>query len=335
MPEHASIAAMMVAEAARQALEQAGDVEPAPVVLASVMGTRPVMDRSYFGLPGGSRSMSIRTGYPVWNNPRAIFDVMIQMGQTFSEMTTLLSVGCAGANVALDYAAKAVTNGYTRTVLAAAVDEYSVEVSNIFSTLRISANEHVKPFDRARDGTLPGEAATVFVLEGLEDAMIRDAPILGVLEATSVTGDAYHVAAPHPDGNGLRLAIRKCLWRSGLTGKQISWVCAHGTGTIANDALEAKTIHETLSWQPLMSSVKGAFGHAQGAAAGLNAAAAIWSLNNQCIPATTNTTDIDPTCACTRIALKCHKSSVEHVLSSAFGFGGVNSVAVFGRLRDE
>lgn len=169
VPSHEALVAMMLADAAQQAIDQSGVHGPLPVALATVMGTRPALDRmvvAHRKLPMSALgdSLASRLGDAPWGDPHTIFDVMVSLGQTTYDSATLLSSGCSGGNVSLDRALAIVDSGASPVALAAAGDEFSIEVFNIFSSLRALASDVVRPFDARRDGTLPGEAATVLVI---------------------------------------------------------------------------------------------------------------------------------------------------------------------------
>lgn len=340
--EHPSIAAMMLGDAIKQALHQAGpptDGASVPIVVSSVMSTRPVLDRVMYAQSGDIANAIFRNAWDTkswsgcWERPQSIMDVVnLQQPEINAEDTVLISVGCAGVNVAISLALNALRYEGCSRIIVAAVDEFSLEVSQIFKSLRISASGSVKPFGGDRDGSLVGEAATALVIETPEAILKSNANPIALVEAASITSDAHHIAAPDPNGRGLRRAVELALRQSGLCGSQISWVCSHGTGTIMNDIFEIDTVYDVLGDTPTASSIKGHFGHAQGAAAGLDAIAALWAIDKQLLPGTANTTYIDKRCKHPSSILTNNiRATVTHVLSPAFGFGGVNSVAIFGK----
>ena len=333
--DHESLAAQMVAEATREAVTAAAWSGPLPVILATVMGTRPALDQRLAGLPDDEvesldELLAAAEQGAVWARPRAIFDLMVRAGQTTPAQATLISSGCSGGNLALAHAAATVRSGCVPIALAASSDALSTEVIGIFGALKAIATDAVRPFDVHRDGTLPGEGATVFVVEDAEHAERRGVPALAVVEAAAVAADAHSIVAPHPDGRALRHTVHGCLSGSGRQPEQVSWVCAHGTGTRANDATEARVLVDCLG-PSVLSSIKGAFGHAQGAAAGLEIAAALWSIATQQVPPTAHLSEVDPECGQVTIPKDPLPMDVDCVLSPAFGFGGTVSTVLLGR----
>ncbi|MCH8190848.1 MAG: hypothetical protein IIC80_05775 [Chloroflexi bacterium] len=139
--------------------------------------------------------------------------------------------------------------------------------------LRVMAAEVCRPFDEKRDGLLGGEGAAVFVLERESSARARGAPIRARVAGASVTCEDYHPTRPHPGGEGLSRATRDALRDAGMQPTDIDYVCAHGTGTPQNDAIEAKVLHKCFPQGVSFSSIKGLTGHTMGAAAALEAAA--------------------------------------------------------------
>eukprot|EP00520_Triparma_pacifica_P012427 CAMPEP_0118635322 /NCGR_PEP_ID=MMETSP0785-20121206/2015_1 /TAXON_ID=91992 /ORGANISM="Bolidomonas pacifica, Strain CCMP 1866" /LENGTH=397 /DNA_ID=CAMNT_0006526349 /DNA_START=135 /DNA_END=1325 /DNA_ORIENTATION=+ len=157
-----------------------------------------------------------------------------------------------------------------------------------------------RPFDRSRDGFVMGEGASVLVLESLESALERDAPIFAEVLGYGVNGDAYHATAPDPDGNGAFRAMERALASANRSISDLDYINAHATSTPMGDEIEIKAIQQLLRDAPsprsrplYVSSTKGHTGHLLGAAGALEAAFAIMSLHTNTIPGTKNLTDID------------------------------------------
>jgi 3-oxoacyl-[acyl-carrier-protein] synthase II len=189
-----------------------------------------------------------------------------------------------------------------------------------------------RPFDKDRDGFLFGEGAGMLVLETLEHAQARGAHIVAELCGGSITGDAYHVSAPEPSGESARRAIAKAIADADMRADEIDYVCAHGTGTPANDAAETHVLKMALgkhAYRTPVSSVKSMIGHLLGAAGALSAVAAVRALETGCVPPTINQFTPDPECDLDYVAWKPRKLAIRTALVNGFGFGGQNSVAVF------
>ncbi len=189
-----------------------------------------------------------------------------------------------------------------------------------------------RPFDKDRDGFVFGEGAGILVLETLEHARSRDARILAELCGGSITGDAFHVSAPEPSGESARRAIVQAIRDAELRPDEIEYVCAHGTGTPANDSAETKVLKLALgehAYRVPVSSVKSMIGHLLGAAGALSAVATVKALETGCVPPTINQFTPDPDCDLDYVAWKPRQVGPRTALVNGFGFGGQNSVAVF------
>ena len=148
--------------------------------------------------------------------------------------------------------------------------------------------EHAsRPFDKDRDGFVMGEGAGVVVLETLEHATARGAKIYCEIVGYGMTGDAHHMTTPDPEGRGAQRAMGAAIESAGVSMQDIDYVNAHGTGTVFNDAMEARAIRSTLGSRadPIVVSTKGYIGHTLGAAGAIEAVFVLESLQNGWIPA--------------------------------------------------
>ena len=193
-----------------------------------------------------------------------------------------------------------------------------------------------RPFDLDRDGFLFGEGAGMLVLETLEHAQKRGARILAELCGASITGDAYHVSAPEPSGESARRAIVRAMADADLRPEDIDYVCAHGTGTPANDSAETKVLKLALgehAYRIPVSSVKSMIGHLLGAAGALSAVATVKALATGCVPPTINQFTPDPECDLDYVPTAARKAPVDVAMSNSFGFGGQNDTIIVRRFR--
>jgi len=194
-----------------------------------------------------------------------------------------------------------------------------------------------RPFDKDRDGFLFGEGAGMLVLETLEHAQQRGARILAELCGGSITGDAFHVSQPEPSGESARRAIVRAIADADLRPDDIDYVCAHGTGTPANDSTETQVLKMALgehAYRIPVSSVKSMIGHLLGAAGAMSAVATVKALETGCVPPTINQFTPDPECDLDYVPWKPRHLPIRTALVNGFGFGGQNSVAVFKRFED-
>ena len=186
-----------------------------------------------------------------------------------------------------------------------------------------------RPFDSDRDGFVFGEGAVVLVLESAEHAEARGAEPYGRVAGGALTADAFHMSAPEPSGRYASLAIEMALQRAGIAPEELGYVCAHGTGTRANDSSESKAIRAVLgdaTDSVPVSSPKSMVGHLIGAAGSLAAMACLLSIRDGVVPPTINLEDPDPDCDLDHVANVARETPVKAAIANAFGFGGQNCV---------
>ncbi len=191
--------------------------------------------------------------------------------------------------------------------------------------------EASRPYDKGRDGFVMGEGAGVVVLEEYEHAKARGATIYAEVTGYGLSGDAYHVTAPHPEGKGAELAMRMALKKAGLSAGDIDYVNAHGTSTMA-DTIELGAVKRVLGDDlsgASMSSTKSAIGHLLGGAGAVEAIFCILAMRDSIVPPTLNLTDPDDgTQGVDLVPLVAKKREVRAALNNSFGFGGTNASLV-------
>jgi 3-oxoacyl-[acyl-carrier-protein] synthase II len=193
-----------------------------------------------------------------------------------------------------------------------------------------------RPFDATRDGFVMGEGAGVVILEELGRALRRDARIYAEVVGYGMTGDAYHVAAPAPDGDGAIRVMRRALEDAGIGPDDVQYINAHGTSTPFNDKTETiaiKSVFGEHAGRLAVSSTKSMTGHLLGAAGGLEAGITALALFHQLIPPTINYEVPDPECDLDYVPNAARKAGIVHALSNSFGFGGTNASLVFKRFE--
>ena len=191
--------------------------------------------------------------------------------------------------------------------------------------------EASRPYDKDRDGFVMGEGAGVVVLEEFERAKARGAKIYGEVVGYGLSGDAYHVTAPHPDGLGAQLAMEMALRKAGMDGGEIDYVNAHGTSTMA-DTIELAAVKRVLGDDlggASMSSTKSAIGHLLGGAGAVEAIFCLLAMRDGVVPPTLNLHNPDEgTEGVDLVPLTAKEREVRAVLNNSFGFGGTNASLV-------
>ncbi|MGI8848445.1 MAG: beta-ketoacyl-ACP synthase II [Candidatus Dormibacteria bacterium] len=191
-----------------------------------------------------------------------------------------------------------------------------------------------RPFDRDRDGFVAAEGAAIVVLEEREHAISRGARIYGELVGYSATSDAHHITAPHPDGTGAVLCVRRALQRAGITPGDVDYVNAHGTGTELNDVAETQAFKTALgdrAFSVPISSTKSMTGHLLGAAGAFEAIVCLLAIGDGYIPPTINLDTPDPECDLDYVPHTGRGGRLDIAISTSFGFGGHNACLVLRR----
>jgi 3-oxoacyl-[acyl-carrier-protein] synthase II len=194
-----------------------------------------------------------------------------------------------------------------------------------------------RPYDRDRDGFVIAEGAGVLVLEELEHAKLRGARIYAELIGYGLSGDAHHITAPDPDGDGASRCMRAAIARAGISSAEIDYINAHGTSTPMGDEIELAAVERLVgnaAGRISMSSTKSSIGHLLGAAGAVEAIFSILAIRDQIAPPTIN---LDNPSVDTPIDLVPHRArerQINVVLSNSFGFGGTNASVVFRRFAE-
>ena len=189
-----------------------------------------------------------------------------------------------------------------------------------------------RPFDAQRDGFVPAEGAGILVLENLECATARGAPIYAELVGYGASADAFHITLPPEEGYGARKAMEVALRKAGLTPADLDYINAHGTSTEANDRVETAAVRSLCgddAERVAISSTKSMIGHALGAAGGIEAIVTIKAIIEDVVPPTINYEQPDPACDLDYVPNTARHQSVRVAMTNNFGFGGHNASLVF------
>jgi 3-oxoacyl-[acyl-carrier-protein] synthase II len=201
------------------------------------------------------------------------------------------------------------------------------------STRNDAPEKASRPWDAGRDGFVIGEGAGIVILEDLEYAQRRGAPILAEIIGYGMSADAYHITQPAEDGEGGDRVMRNAIRDAKISPTDIQYVNAHGTSTPIGDVLETKAIKRTFGadTKVAVSSTKSMTGHLLGGAGGLEAGLTILALRDQVVPPTINLENPDPECDLDYVPNVARKTTVNIALSNSFGFGGTNGSLIFRR----
>jgi 3-oxoacyl-[acyl-carrier-protein] synthase II len=209
-------------------------------------------------------------------------------------------------------------------------------VMKAISTRNNEPEKACRPFDKERDGFVISEGAGVVILEELGFAMRRGARIYAELIGYGFNGDAYHITAPSPNGEGAAKCMRNALADAGIAPEQIDYINAHGTSTQLNDLSETialKTVFSEHAYKIPISGTKSMTGHLLGAAGSTEAIFSILALRDGTIPPTINLENPDPQCDLDYVPNKSREGKINIAMSNSFGFGGTNAVLIFSRFK--
>lgn len=250
---------------------------------------------------------------------------------------------CAASSQAIGEATEIIRRGDADAMLSGGahsmIHPFGVTGFNLLTALSTSNDEPTKasrPFDRLRDGFVLGEGGAMVVLEELEHAKRRGAPILGEVLGYGTTADAYRITDIHPEGRGAIACMRMAIADAGLDPSNIQYVNAHGTSTAVNDRVETvacKVVFGDRAMQTPVSSTKSMMGHLIAAAGVTEMIVCLLAIRDNVLPPTINYENPDPDCDLDYIPNAAREALCDFALSNSFGFGGQNISLVVGRFK--
>jgi nodulation protein E len=244
-----------------------------------------------------------------------------------------ISTACSSAAHAIGQAYWMVRSGLAEMALTGGSEApFSFGILKAWEAMRVVSPDTCRPFSKDRHGMVLGEGAGMLVLEPLETAQARGAPWLAEIVGFGMSADASHIT--QPSAEGAARAMRAALRDAGMAPETVGYINAHGTATQTNDPTETAAIRSVFAnhaEKVAVSSTKSMHGHALGAAAALESAAAILALRHGILPPTANYQEPDPECDLDVIPNLARHAEVECAISNSFAFGGLNAVLVFRR----
>ena len=250
---------------------------------------------------------------------------------------------CATGNHAIGDAMRIIQRGDADVMIAGGAEAIIVPLTiagfcqmKAMSTRNDDPTKASRPFDAERDGFVCGEGGGLVILESLEHARAREARIYAEIVGYGMTGDAHHMTAPDPEGDGAARAMAAALRDATLEPSSVDYINAHGTSTPYNDKFETIAIKRVFgdhAKKLAVSSTKSMTGHLLGAAGGIEAIATAFALHHGMLPPTMNYEKPDPDCDLDYIPNQARKQEIEVALSNAFGFGGTNATLAFKKYR--
>ena len=246
---------------------------------------------------------------------------------------------CASGNQAIGEGARAIRDGSAQVVIAGGTESTMCELAlagicamRALSTRNDEPERASRPFDAERDGFVVSDGCGVLVLESLDHAMARGARVYAEVLGYGVSSDAYHVSAPHPEGRGSALAMRRAIADAGLKPEDIRYINAHATATPIGDPAEVvaiKSVFGSRAYEIPVNATKSMIGHLLGAAGAVEAIATIMTIQEGILHPTINYEHPDPECDLDCVPNEARRAQVDIALSNSFGFGGQNACLVF------
>ncbi len=264
---------------------------------------------------------------------------LVSMKWNFLGINHAISSACASSAHAVNSAYTEIALGRQDMMVAggaeAVISGFTISGFNSMKALAKKFDDPTKasrPFDKDRAGFVMGEGAGILVLESLEDALKRGAPILAEVVGTGASADAHHITSPHPEGRGAISCMKMALDQAGIKPEEVDYINAHGTSTPYGDAIESeaiKTVFGDHAFNLNVSSTKSMTGHLLGAAGGLETVFCLKAIETSTIPPTINLDEPDERCDLNYTAHKPQTKTIRYALNNSFGFGGTNCCTIF------
>lgn len=323
-------ASMLAISSAKLAVEDTGidlnnlDPQRIGVAIGTTMGESQVLEKlNDAWVRNGEEAIDVNL-IPMY--PSNVISLNVASEFNLKGLNYVIPTACAAGNYAIGYSCDIIRKGAADIMLAGGIDAFSRIAFMGFNRLFAVAPEKCQPFDKNRKGMLVGEGAGMLVLETMDNALKRRAPIYAEILDYGLSCDAHHMTAPDPAG--IVKAIEKALKESDILPAEVDYISAHGTGTSANDKAECAAIRETFKEHAnriAVSSIKSMLGHTMGAASAIEAIACCLAIKNNILPATINFQTPDPECDIDCVPNVSRRQSVKIALNNSFAFGGNNA----------
>lgn len=320
------------AEAMAQARWQNVDEESIPISLGTSAGAMALGEQYYKSKtlhPRSERRLaSLVTGYLPHTQAQIVAEAMGLSGPV-----SIITNACASGANAIGHAFHLIKHGRARRAFCGGYDAIAELVFAGFDSLQALSTTTPRPFDATRDGLALGEGAALLTLERLEDALAREATILGEIAGYGAATDLHHLTQPHPQGDAALRSMTEACSEAGVMAEQIDYINSHGTGTPLNDAAEAAAIQRWAGASVShvkVSSTKGSIGHLLGGAGSVEAVICLMAMRGGWLPPNVPVRALDPVVAFDLVR-EPRDAEVKCALTNSFGFGGANATLVMRR----
>jgi 3-oxoacyl-[acyl-carrier-protein] synthase II len=334
-------AAVMAVEDAQLTIDHS-NAERAGVFVGSGMGGLPDIERYHaIFLERGPRRIS-PFFIPMTIINLAAGQISIKFGAKGPNASP--ATACATGSHAIGDAFKVIQRGSADVMIAGGTESVITPMGiggfnamKALSTRNAEPEKASRPFDKNRDGFVMGEGAGILIMEELGHAVKRNARIYAEIVGYGLTGDAYHITSPAPDGEGAARCMMMALEDARVAPHMVDYINAHGTSTKYGDELETtavKTVFKEHAYKLSVTSTKSMTGHLLGAAGGVEAVVCVLSIYHNSIPPTINLDTPDPECDLNYVPHQKKDTEVRFALSNSFGFGGTNACLLFRKYSD-
>lgn len=313
------------------------NAERVGVVVGSGMGGLPAIERYHEALTNGGYRKISPFFIPMSIINLAAGQISIKHGAKGPNLAPVSA--CATGTHAIGDAFRMIQRGDADAVISGGTESTvcplgigGFSVMKALSTRNDDPQAASRPFEKNRDGFVMGEGAGIVILEEYESAKKRGAKIYGEVAGYGLTGDAYHLTAPAPGGEGAARCMKMALDTAGLNPEDVDYINAHGTSTPFNDLYETMAIKSVFgdhAKKLMVSSTKSMTGHLLGAAGGVEAVFSLLAMERGVVPPTINYTEPDPECDLDYVPNEARQADVKVAISNSLGFGGTNATILF------
>ncbi len=331
-------ASLQAVEAARLTIDSSNAEETGVIIGNSVCGLLKVAEELKVLNEIGPRKISPILA-PTMTGDAAPVQVSLILGAKGPNYSP--SSACSSSSDSIGHAYNVIRHGEAKVMIAGGTEAPIMPIciaafnaARALSTYNNEPQSACRPFDAKRDGFVLGEGAAIIVLEDLNYALERGAPILAEVIGYSATSDAFHITQPSPNGEGATKALSLAMKKAEVSSNEVDYINAHGSATVLNDITETHAIKRAFgesAYRIPISATKSMTGHLLGAAGAIEAIICILTMNQGIIPPTLNLTHPDSQCDLDYVPNKARPADVITTISNSFGFGGHNSVLIFRR----
>ena len=339
--QFAVAASLQAVEAAGLTIDDSNAEETGVIIGNSVCGLLKVAEQLKILSEVGPRKISPILA-PTMTGDAAPVQVSLILGAKGPNYSP--SSACSSSSDSVGQAYETIRYGEAKIIVAGGTEAPIMPIciaafnaARALSTKNDEPQKACRPFDAERDGFVLGEGAATIILEELNYALGRGAPILAEITGYSATSDAFHITQPSPNGEGATKALSLALKKAGVSPNEVDYINTHGSATVLNDKTETHTIKNVFgesAYRIPISASKSMTGHLLGAAGAIEAIICILAINRGVIPPTLNLTHPDPECDLDYVPNKARPVEVTTAISNSFGFGGHNSVLIFRRYSE-